>query len=209
MTNEELIIGHFEGSLEAQQQQILEQRISESPETKAMFDHYRSINNALSADATALAPNKKLDEATLAAALGLVPHVIAGGAMSWLTAKVAVGISAVVIAGASVAYFAGSGPDKTAVKPAAEAPVVRTAPAATPIATPQAAPVQQQPEQAAIDQRQPAPRANATASSDQRTRRGNNAASSNAGTQNRNSRLRIDDRNPANLEHGLRVAPKR
>lgn len=128
MTTEELILGHFEKSLTLEQERMLQSRLSDSPEARAMFDQHRNLDGMLNSDATVLAPSSRLNETVLAAALATVPEVIGGGSLAWLSGKVAATISAVVIGGSVFGIWLASDSNQPPL-PVENAPAVRTAPA--------------------------------------------------------------------------------
>lgn len=130
MTTEDLILGHFDGTLSSEHEARLTTEMNTSPEARALFEQHKSLHAMLNADAATLAPSSRLDKAVVAAALGAVPEVIGTGAVSWFTGKMIAGISAVVIGGVSVAFLVGSGSDDEKPVPSQPpAPVVRTVPA--------------------------------------------------------------------------------
>jgi hypothetical protein len=151
MTTQELILGHFERALTPAEEQLLQQQLSTSPEARAMYEKHRNLDGYLNNDAMALAPSSRLDELTLAAALSVVPEVIAGGSAAWfMSGKMIATVAAVVVGGASVALFTTSGSNQDRVPvPAANAPVVRTIPETSTPITPPKAPVN---EPAAVSQ---------------------------------------------------------
>jgi hypothetical protein len=128
MTTEELILGHFEKSLTLEQERMLQSRLSDSPEARAMFDQHRNLDGMLNSDATVLAPSSRLNETVIAAALATVPEVIGGGSLAWLSGKVAATISAVVIGGSVFGIWLASDSNQAPL-PVEDAPAVRTAPA--------------------------------------------------------------------------------
>ncbi len=127
MTTEDLILEYFDGALTPEQESRLRAEVNASPEARALFEHHRSLHAMFGADVASLAPSSALDSAVIAAALGTVPEAVGSGALSWLSGKVAVGISAVVIGGLSVALLSTGGPEPApaVVQPA---PAVRTVP---------------------------------------------------------------------------------
>jgi|GEM_PF-1973543 len=132
MTTEDLILGHFDGTLSPEHEARLQTELTASSDVRSLYEQHRSLHVLLDSDAASLAPSSRLDDAVVAAALSAVPEAIGGGALSWLTAKV-VGISTVVVGGLSIAFLVGSGADD-AEKPVPQmvkpAPVVRTVPVA-------------------------------------------------------------------------------
>lgn len=129
MTTEELILGHFDRALTPEQEKLLQERLSASPEARTMFEQHRHLDSYLSTDAMALAPSASLDEATIAAALSVIPEAIGSGSATWFSGKIVATISAVIIGGASIALFSTSGPSEN-VAPAPKPSVVRTLPTA-------------------------------------------------------------------------------
>ncbi|HVZ37934.1 MAG TPA: hypothetical protein VHI13_01560 [Candidatus Kapabacteria bacterium] len=135
MTTEELIVGHFEKSLTLEEERVLQERLAQSPETRTMYDQYRSLEATLGNDASAVAPSSRLDEATVAAALSLLPQAIGGGLLGLLSSKVVVGVTVAVIGGISIAIFANRNSSDNGATVAPPAPAVRVVPA-TPSAQP-------------------------------------------------------------------------
>jgi hypothetical protein len=140
MSTQELILGHFERALTPEQEKLLQQQLSASPEARAMYEKHRNLEGYLNNDAAALAPSSRLDEITIAAALSVMPEVIAGGTAAWFSGKMIATVAAVVVGGASVALFTTSGSKQNTVTPAAKSPVVRTMPATPAPITPPEAP---------------------------------------------------------------------
>lgn len=131
MTTEDLILGHFDGTLSSEHEARLAAEMNTSPEVRSLFEQHKSLHAMLNADAATLAPSSRLDKAVVAAALSAVPEAIGTGAVSWFTGKVIAGISAVVVGGISVAFLVSSGSaDEKPVPSQQPAPVVRTIPAA-------------------------------------------------------------------------------
>lgn len=129
MTTEDLILGHFDGTLTSAQEAQLQAELNGSPEIRSLYEQHRSLHSMLCADAASLAPSARLDEAVVAAALGAAPEVIGGSVVSWLTGKVVVGISAALVGGISIIMLAGPGAEKPSVPADVPDPVVRTVPA--------------------------------------------------------------------------------
>ncbi len=123
MTSEELIIRHFEGSLSADEERALQERLSQSAETRTMYEHHGNLDAMLATDAGALAPSSRLDEATLGAALAVLPEVVGGGALSWLSGKLVAVVSAVVIGGTTLVVVSNQTPEPSAPARAVPAPV--------------------------------------------------------------------------------------
>src|SRR4051794_15417923 len=109
MTTEELILGHFDRALTPQEEKLLQQRLSASPEARAMYEQHRNLDGYLSNDAMSLAPSAHLDEMTLAAALSAVPELISGGSSAWFSGKIVATLAAVIVGGASIALLTTSG----------------------------------------------------------------------------------------------------
>lgn len=103
MTTEELIIGHFDGTLSTTQESELQSVLASSPEARSLYDTHRGISNLIASDAAATEPSEKLNRRVLAASLMAIPETIAGGAATaWFTMKVVGGISAAVFGGLAV-----------------------------------------------------------------------------------------------------------
>lgn len=109
MTVQELIVGHYEGTLNQAQQQELQGLLSTSPETKAMFDQHGKVQEAMEEESRKLVPPIALREATIVGALGVAAESIGGGIATWLTAKVAAAIGSVVVVGTVIGVIATSG----------------------------------------------------------------------------------------------------
>lgn len=140
MTNEELIIGHFAHSLTASEETMLQERMRQSAEMRTMYDQHKNLESRLTADAAAIKPSSRLDEITVAAALSLIPEIVGGGgALAWLSGKVILTVTSVIVSGVAVTYFATRGSNDASSS--APAPVVRTIPA-PPAAAPPAPTVQ-------------------------------------------------------------------
>lgn len=211
MTNEDLIIGHYDKSLTSEQERMLQERISQSVETRAMYEQYGKFGNldaALAADAAAVAPSSRLDEATVVAALAVLPEVIGGaGAFAWLSGKVAIMITAAVVGGTTIAILSNSGSDP-APKPA---PAVRqSAPASAPavapsVRTPTPAPPSVDAAKApsgdayagTASVRESSPRRVTDASATSRTSAGRKAT--------KPGKLGIDKTNPPTIENGTKL----
>lgn len=217
MTNEDLIIGHYDKSLTSEQERMLQERISQSVETRAMYEQYGKFGNldaALAADAAAVTPSSRLDEATVVAALSVLPEVIGGaGAFAWLSGKVAIMITAVVVGGTTIAILSNSGSDP-APKPAPKpAPVVRqSAPASAPAVAPSVQTPTPAPTHPSVDAakassgdanagtasvRESSPRRVTDASATSRTSAGRKAT--------KPGKLGIDKSNPPTIENGTKL----
>ena len=151
MTTQELIIGHFEKTLSRDEAAELSGLMQESPDARALFDQHRSIDSMMMREAADLAPSSALDAAVIGAALGTATEVVGGGAGFWSGAKIAAGISALIVGGVSVFMATSSETDHVlpannppAVRqvPAIESPALPT-PAETPAVRPQAAETKQ------------------------------------------------------------------
>ncbi|MGE3802596.1 MAG: hypothetical protein AB7H80_16390 [Candidatus Kapaibacterium sp.] len=102
MTTQDLIIGHYEGTLTGAEQAQLESLIATSPETRTLFEQQGLIEAKLREESEELVPPFGLREATLGAALTGVASTLGGGIASWFTAKVVIGLSTVIIGGAAI-----------------------------------------------------------------------------------------------------------
>ncbi len=213
MTNEDLIIGHYEKSLTSEQERMLQERISQSVETRAMYEQYGKFGNldaALAADSAAVAPSSRLDEATVVAALAVLPEVIGGaGAFAWLSGKVAIMITAAEVGGTTIAILSNSGSDPAPKSaPAARQSAPAIAPATAPAIAP-SAPAQTPPSVDAA--KAPSGDANAgTASvretSPRRVTDGSSTSRVGAGRKaTKPGKLGIDKTNPPTIEGGTKV----
>lgn len=137
MTTEELIIGHFDGSLSTTQESELQSMLASSPEARSLYDTHRGISNLMVSDAAATEPSEKLNRRVLAASLMAIPETIAGGAATaWFTMKVVGGISAAVFGGLAVVSIVtsnvNSDNDKGSTDAEGPAPAVRQIPTVVP-----------------------------------------------------------------------------
>lgn len=123
MTTEELILGHFDKMLTPEQETALQEALTGSAETRALYDQHSHLNALMVADAELLEPSSRLNESVVAAALVALPEVIGGGAALWFSGKFVASVAAVVIGGGSV-YFATRGPAPEPVG-VPKSPVVR------------------------------------------------------------------------------------
>lgn len=106
MTLKELIIGHYEGSLNAAQQTSLDGMLASSPEARSLFEQYGAMEEAMEEESRKLVPPVALREATLAGALGVAAETISGGVAAWFTTKVAAIVGTAVVAGTVVGIVA-------------------------------------------------------------------------------------------------------
>ena len=102
MTTQDLIIGHFEGTLTETQQLELDGLLKNSPEVQALYEQHGMIEEAMKEEAEELVPPFGLKEATLGAALVTAVETIGGGIAAWFTSKAAVAIGTVIVGGAAV-----------------------------------------------------------------------------------------------------------
>jgi hypothetical protein len=103
MTTQELIVGHFEGTLTPGDETQLQQLLSSSTEARTLYDRHAGLNAMLTADAAATEPSKSLGRRALAASLLAIPESIVGSAATaWFTIKVIGGLSAAVFGGLAV-----------------------------------------------------------------------------------------------------------
>lgn len=103
MTTEELIIGHFDGTLSTAEESDLQSMLASSTEARSLYDTHRGIHNLMASDVAATEPSEKVNRRVLAASLMALPETIAGGAATaWFTLKVVGGISAAVFGGLAV-----------------------------------------------------------------------------------------------------------
>lgn len=206
MTTEDLILGHFDGTLTPQEESRLQAEMSASPAARSLYEQHRSLHMMLSSDAASLVPSARLDKSVVTAALGAVPETIGGGALSWLTTKVAVGISAVVAGGVSIVMLNNSGPDT--VPPAAPAPAVSTAPVPS-----QAPATLEMPKSDEVKATEPAAAPPAAAKSDApKNRTGARAAEGGTATTKaagqKKPALRLDTSNKTNIDQGTKIVPE-
>lgn len=206
MTTEDLILGHFDGTLTPQEESRLQAEMSASPAARSLYEQHRSLHMMLSSDAASLVPSARLDKAVVTAALGAVPETIGGGALSWLTTKVAVGISAVVAGGVSIVMLSNSGSD--AVPPATPAPAVHTAPAPSP-----APAAIEMPKSDEVKVADPATAPPAAAKSDApKNRTGARVAgqgtATRKGAEQKKPTLRLDPTEKTNIDRGTTIVPQ-
>lgn len=117
MTTQDLIIGHYEGTLTRAEQTKLDGLLASSPETRTLFEQHGVVEEKMKEESEELAPPFGLREATLGAALGTAASTIGGGIATWLTGKFVIAVSTVVIGGAAVGLgIALSGDDEPATK---------------------------------------------------------------------------------------------
>lgn len=117
MTTQELIIGHFEGSLGAAESAELNRLLATSPDVKSAFDRQQRIENSLAEDAESVAAPSALRDATLAAALGTAVQTIGGGLTAFFTAKVAATVGAVLVGGIVIGTVVFDGDDPAETTP--------------------------------------------------------------------------------------------
>ncbi len=206
MTTEDLILGHFDGTLTPQEESRLQAEMSASPAARSLYEQHRSLHMMLSSDAASLVPSARLDRSVVTAALGAVPETVGGGALSWLTAKVAVGLSAVVAGGVSIVMLNNSGPDTVA--PAAPAPAVSTAPVPS-----QAPATLEMPKSDEVKVTEPAAAPPAAAKSDApKNRTGARVAeqgtSATKAAGQKKPALRLDTSNKTNIDQGTKIVPE-
>lgn len=117
MTTQDLIIGHYEGTLTRAEQAKLDGLLASSPETRTLFEQHGVMEEKMKEESEELAPPFGLREATLGAALGTAASTIGGGIATWITGKFVIAVSTVVIGGAAVGLgIALSGDDEPATK---------------------------------------------------------------------------------------------
>lgn len=207
MTTEDLILGHFDGTLTPQEESRLQAEMSASPAARSLYEQHRSLHMMLSSDAASLVPSARLDKSVVTAALGAVPETIGGGALSWLTTKVAVGISAVVVGGLSIVMLSDSGPDAVP----APAPAVTTAPVPS---QPPAAIDMPKSDEAKVAEPAAAPPAEAAVRSGaQKNRTGARAAEMGTVTRKADAgekkpALRLDRSNKTDIDQGTKIVPE-
>ena len=99
MTTQDLIIGHFEGTLGSAESAELERLLSSSADVRSAFERQKAIEAELVEDAERLVAPNALREATLAAALGTAVHTIGGGIGAFLTTKIAAVVGTLLVGG--------------------------------------------------------------------------------------------------------------
>lgn len=133
MTTEELIVGHFEGSLSADQEQDLQSMLDASAEVRSLYDTHRHINMLIVSDAQAMEPSEKLNRKVIAASLMAIPEALVGtGATAWFTVKVVGGISAAVFGGLAVVSIVTSNARNDQEATTTTSPAVRRMPSVVP-----------------------------------------------------------------------------
>jgi len=138
MTTEELIIGHYDGTLTTEQEHLLQQTIASSAEARSLYDTHGGIHRLLAHDVAAAKPSESLNRKVVAASLLAVPELIGAGATAWVALKVVGGVSAVVFGGiAVVSLLTSTMNDRHDVRgPSTSTPVVRQGPAFVPLSPP-------------------------------------------------------------------------
>lgn len=122
MTIQELVIGHFEGTLGAAESAELDRLLASSPEAKAAFDRQKAIEETMAEDADALVAPSALREVTLAAALGTAVQTIGGGLGAFFTTKIAATLGGVVAGGLIIGGVVLSNDDDGSGDPASMTP---------------------------------------------------------------------------------------
>ena len=102
MTLKELIIGHYEGALTAEQQETLQGMLDSSPEARTMYEQYGAMEEAMEEESKKLVPPIALRDATIVGALGVAAESIGGGIAAWFTSKAAVAVGTLIVAGTAV-----------------------------------------------------------------------------------------------------------
>ncbi len=111
MNAEELIIGHYERTLDAGQESKLAEMLESSPETRALYEQYGGMEGMMQTEAETIAPSKNLDRDVLLAALAAVSGAATtgvGGILAALATKTGI-VATVIVAGGIVATVIGSG----------------------------------------------------------------------------------------------------
>ena len=102
MTTQDLIIGHYEETLTETQQAELDSLLENSPEAQTLFEQHGVIEESMKKESEELVPPFGLREATLGAALATVVETIGGGIAAWLSSKIAITVTTVIVGGAAV-----------------------------------------------------------------------------------------------------------
>ena len=102
MTTQDLIIGHYEETLTETQQAELDSLLENSPEAQTLFEQHGVIEESMKKESEELVPPFGLREATLGAALATAVETIGGGIAAWLSSKIAITVTTVIVGGAAV-----------------------------------------------------------------------------------------------------------
>jgi len=97
MTTEELIIGHFEGDLDAAEAEQLRDALDASPDARALFENHESLHSLLRTDAATLVPAAPLVSRVLDAALATPSEVATKTVSRWGVTQIAAGFGALVL----------------------------------------------------------------------------------------------------------------
>lgn len=124
MTVQELIVGHYEGSLTSLEETQLQGLLQTSADARSLYEQHGAMQEAMEEESERLVPPIALREATIGAALGIAAESIGGGIGAWLTTKVAIAVGSVIVGGTAIGVILStSGDDKPKTSPpAATAP---------------------------------------------------------------------------------------
>lgn len=124
MTAEELIIGHFNNTLTASQQESLQGLLSSSPDVRSLYEQHKSLQSAMESDSDTIVPAMWLEQTVLQTALGVASATGTIGVTAgfWGAAKIIAVVATVVVSGGSATYFLSKSESPSAPPPEASAP---------------------------------------------------------------------------------------
>lgn len=98
MTTEELIIGHFEGSLTSVEATELQEVLAASPDARSLFENHEALHSILRADAASLVPAAPLASDVLETALATPVESVGGAVVGrWGFGQIAAGFGTLVL----------------------------------------------------------------------------------------------------------------